>query len=64
MAATLLISELRNVEIVGIQFEDGSGYSFNYETKGKAWVHITFNKQYQDKLEMLLRQLAMNTKTY
>jgi len=65
MAACLLISELRKVKVTGIQFEDGSGYSFNFTTDVNAeWFNIKFDKRYQHKLEMLLRDLAMNHSNY
>lgn len=65
MAATDIIADLKKVRITGIQFEDGSGYKFNYTSvENPDWSFIAFDKRMQQKLEMMIRTLGMAVSGY
>lgn len=61
MAAVLLISEVKNADIVMVRFMDESGYSFQYQIRNdSSYYEIDLNYKYRTKLEMLLRSIALN----
>jgi hypothetical protein len=42
--AALIISKIVAAEITAIQFEDGSGYKFNYQANNGNWAFIDLSR--------------------
>jgi hypothetical protein len=50
-AAQVLGNLFPNRNVTAIQFEDGSGYKFNYQLDGGKWEYVSLGRDFSKKLK-------------